>query len=107
MADDTQDATQTMTRNQRYHLLNRESRLQKKREQYNNDPVVIAKREEKQRLKAEKDAEKKALKEAEKEAKRQQKQLELQDKIKLAAETKRLRISKKQPDQNSPVSGQI
>jgi hypothetical protein len=83
-----------MTRNQRYHLLNRETRLQKKREQYNNDPQVIAKREERERLKAEKEAEKIAMKDAEKEAKRQQKQLELQEKIKIAAETKRVRGGK-------------
>jgi hypothetical protein len=83
-----------MTRNQRYHLLNRESRLQKKREQYNNDPEVIAKREERELKKIEKEAQKKIQKDAEKEAKRQQKQLELQEKIKLAAETKRVRGGK-------------
>jgi len=86
-----EDATQKMTRNQRYHLLNREARLQKKREQYNNDPEVIAKREEREHKRAEKEAEKAAMKAAEKEAKRQQKQLELQEKIKIAAETKRVR----------------
>jgi hypothetical protein len=86
-----EEATQKMTRNQRYHLLNRESRLQKQREQYNNDPEVIAKREKREKEKEEKEAQKKAQKEAEKEAKRQQKQLELQEKINLAAETKRVR----------------
>ena len=85
-----------MTRNQRYHLLNRETRLQKQRELYNNDPEIISKREERARIKAEKEALKKAEKEAEKEAKRQQKQLELQEKIKLAADTKRPRNPKSQ-----------
>jgi hypothetical protein len=86
---DTEGEQPTMTRNQRYHLLNREERLRKLREQYNNNPDVIAKKAEKERKKAEKEAEKKAMKAAQKEAKRQQKQIELQDKIKLAAETKR------------------
>jgi len=99
--EETQDVSGVkMTRNQRYHLLNRESRLQKKREKYNNDPDVIAKREEKERKKEEKEAERKAQKEAEKEAKRQQKQLELQEKIRLAAETKRPR--RKEVSEDSP-----
>lgn len=98
------DAVQTLTRNQRYHLLNRETRLQKLREQYHKHPDTIAKKEERERKKAEKEAEKKAIKEAEKEAKRQQKQLELQEKIKLAAETKRSRTCKKQTDSDCPVS---
>jgi hypothetical protein len=87
-----------ITRNQRYHLLNREARLQKAREQYNNDPEVIAKREERERKKAEK--------EAEKEEKRRLKELELKEKIKFAAETKRLRNGKKQKDSDSPVERQ-
>jgi hypothetical protein len=89
-------ATQKMTRNQRYHLLNRESRLQRQRDQYNNDPNVIAKREERELKRAEKMAEKEAKKQAEKEAKRLQRQLDLQEKIKLATETKRVRNSKSQ-----------
>lgn len=98
------DAEQTMTRNQRYHLLNRESRLQKLREQYHSNPEVIAKKEAKERKKAEKEAEKQAIKEAEKEVKRQQKQQELQDKIKLAAETKRPRNRKNQTESDCPAS---
>jgi hypothetical protein len=89
MAEATAEApTIKLTRNQRYHLLNREERLRKQREKYNSDPEVIAKREEKERLRAEK--------EAEKLAKQQQKQTELQERTKIAAETKRIRKSKVQ-----------
>lgn len=103
MAEATAETpTITLTRNQRYHLLNREERLRKQREKYNSDPAVIARREEKERLKAVKEAERKAVKEAEKEAKkeerRQQKQLELQEKIKIAAATKKVRKTKSEID---------
>ena len=54
----------SMTRNQRYHALHREERLAKAAEKYKNNPEVIAKREERERKKAERDAEKAAKKEA-------------------------------------------
>lgn len=92
-----------LTRNQRYHLLNREERNRAHREQYNNNPDVIAKREEKARKKAEKEAERKAEKEAEKELKRQQKQLELKEKVKLALITKRPRKPKSEQTTDTPV----
>lgn len=81
----TTDITK-LTRNQRYHLLNREVRLQKQHEKYINRPDVIAKREERERKKAEK--------EKEKEQKQIQRQAKLEEKIKLAAETKRVRKPK-------------
>lgn len=93
-----------LTRNQRYHLLNREERNRAHREQYNNNPDVIAKREEKVRKKAEKEAEIKAKKEAEKELKRQQKQLELKEKIELALATKRPRKPKSSQTEEAPAS---
>ena len=109
MAEETQDMLQgKMTRHQRYYLLNRESRNQKNKEAYNNRPDVIAKREERERIKAEKEAQKKAEKEAEKEAKketkRQQKQLELQEKTRIAAETKRQRKPKSEATSDYPAS---
>jgi hypothetical protein len=92
-----------LTRNQRYHLLNREERNRSHREQYNNNPDVIAKREEKALKKAEREAERKAEKEAEKELKRQQKQLELKEKVKIALATKRPRKPKSEQTKDTPV----
>jgi hypothetical protein len=86
LSGNTTTDTTKLTRNQRYHLLNREVRLQKQHEKYINRPDVIAKREERERKKAEKEKEK-----IEKEI---QRQIKLQEKIKLAAETKRVRKPK-------------
>jgi hypothetical protein len=86
LSGNTTTDTTKLTRNQRYHLLNREVRLQKQHEKYINRPDVIAKREERERKKAEKEAQK-----IEKEI---QRQIKLQEKIKLAAETKRVRKPK-------------
>jgi hypothetical protein len=80
MADDTQDATQTMPRHQRYYALHREDKLAKERERYNNNPEVIARREERERKRIEK--------EAEKEAKRIEKGKARQEKLALALATK-------------------
>lgn len=63
-----------LTRHQRYYALHRADKLSKENEKYNTNPEVIAKREERERKKAEKAAEKEAKKEAEKEAKRQEKE---------------------------------
>ena len=52
----------TLTRHQRYHALNREKRISYQLERYYNNPDVIAKREERERKKAEKEAEKEAQK---------------------------------------------
>jgi hypothetical protein len=87
MADDTQDATQTMPRHQRYYALHREDKLAKDKERYNNKPEVIAKREERERKRIEKEAEKIAKKEAEKEEKRIEKERVRQEKLALALAT--------------------
>jgi len=84
-----EETTQKMTRNQRYHLLNRESRLQKQREQYNNNPDIILKRMERERIKAEKETEKIAKKEAEKEAKQAAAKAEKEAKKSNASPTKK------------------
>jgi hypothetical protein len=90
----TTDITK-LTKDQRYHLLNREVRLQKQHEKYINRPDVIAKREERERKKAEKEAQKQKEKEERVLQRRMQTQLALEEKIKLAAETKRVRKPKK------------
>jgi hypothetical protein len=80
-----------MPRHQRYYLLHREEKINKVKERYNNNPEVIAKREERERKKAEKEAEKEAKKEAEKEAKRQEKERQREEKIALALATSKKR----------------
>jgi len=59
-----------LTKHQRYYELHREARNAKRLERYYNAPIVIAKREEKERKKAEKEA----LIAAEKEFKRLQRE---------------------------------
>lgn len=73
MEEETNETTMPtvkMSRNQRYHALHRESRCEKRKEVYHNRPDVIAKKEERERKKAEKEAQQKAEKEA-KEANKQ------------------------------------
>jgi len=78
-----------MSRNQRYHALHREERCAKRRERYYNSPEVIAKKEEHERKKIEKEL----LKKAEKEAKKAEKLAELdkarQEVLQLALATKK------------------
>ena len=97
MADDTQDATQTMPRHQRYYALHRDEKLAKDKERYNNKPEVIAKREEKERKRAEKEAEKQLKKESEKEAKRIEKERLRQEKLELALATSKKKIIEGRP----------
>ena len=90
MADDVATATNIedtvkLTRNQRYHALHREERISKILDKYHKNPDVIAKKEERERKKAEKVAEK----EAKKEAKRIEKERIRQEKLVLALATKR------------------
>jgi hypothetical protein len=73
--DESTETIKTMTRYQIYHALNRAKRLEKAAERYHNDPAVIAKRAERERLKAEKEAAKAAAKAVQEEQKKQQKQL--------------------------------
>jgi len=73
--DEPAETVETMTRYQIYHALNRAKRLEKAAERYHNDPAVIAKRAERERLKAEKEAAKTAAKAVQDEQKKQQKQL--------------------------------
>jgi hypothetical protein len=68
-----------MPRHQRYYMLHRDQKLNKLKEQYNNNPEVIARREERLRKKAEKDAQT--------EAKRIEKERIRQEKLALAEAT--------------------
>jgi hypothetical protein len=77
-----EEATQKMTPEMRYYYRNREERINKIKEKYNNNPEVIAKREERERKRAEK--------EAEKEAKRLEKERIRQEKLLAAETTKRI-----------------
>lgn len=69
----------------RFYYLHREERKKKQLERYHNDPAVIAKREEKERKRAEKEAQK----EAEKELKRMEREKLVQERTAKALETRR------------------
>jgi hypothetical protein len=84
-----EDTAQKMTPATRYYRLHRDEQLARKKEEYNNSPEVIAKREQRERKKAEKEAQIEAEREAERELKRIEKERILQEKIALAKATKR------------------
>jgi hypothetical protein len=79
-----------MTRNQRYHALNREQRCAKRMERYYNSPEVIAKKEERERSKAEKELAKRAEQEAKKAEKRAEKERARQEVLQLAIATRKV-----------------
>lgn len=74
-----EQATDMITPAARFYRLHREEQLAKKKEEYNNRPDIIAKRQERQRKKAEK--------EAEKEAKLLEKENKLKERIAIAENT--------------------
>lgn len=78
MAEET---TQKMTSDMRYYYRNREERINIVKDRYHNNPEVIAKKEERERKRTEK--------EAEKEAKRIEKERIRQEKLALAEATQR------------------
>jgi len=89
----------TMTRHQRYYALHREEKLAKVKERYKNDPNHIARQQEKERRKAEKEGEriekekakqeKKALIEKQKKEKMELTEKIRQEKLALALATKK------------------
>ncbi len=81
MAEESQEDAHKMTPEMRYYYRNREERIHKVKEKYNNNPEVIAKRKERENKKVEK--------EAEKEAKRIEKERIRQEKLLSAESTKR------------------
>lgn len=72
-----------ISRGARYYRLHREERIIKSKEYYNSHPDVIAKREERERIKAEKAA----LKEAERAAKEAEKVRKRQERLEFAKRT--------------------
>lgn len=70
-----------ISRAARYYRLHREERLEKAKEAYHNRPEVIAKKEEREKKKAEK------LTEAQKEEKRKERERLRQEKLELAIKT--------------------
>ena len=72
---------ETITPAARFYRLHRDEQLAKKKLEYQNRPDVIAKREERERKKAEKNAAKKD--------KQQEKDKKVQERIAIAVETKR------------------
>lgn len=81
--------TETITPSARFYRLNRDEHLAKKKAQYDARPDVIAKREEKERKRAERDAIKAAKKEEEKAMKRAEKEKKAHALVLVAEQTRR------------------
>ena len=79
-----------MNKYQRYYALHREECNAQRLSRYHNSPAIIAKREEKERLKAEKEASKRAEKEAEKLRKKAEREEKHREKKQLALTTKKI-----------------
>lgn len=78
-----------ITPSARFYRLNRDEHLAKKKAQYDARPDVIAKREEKERKRAERDVINAMKKEAEKAVKRAEKEKKAQALVLVAEQTKR------------------
>lgn len=87
MEKTAQTSLEAMTPATRYYLLNREERLKKMSDRYHNRPDVIAKKAERERLKAEKDAKRAYEKEEKKVARAHRDGISLEQKIELAKKT--------------------
>lgn len=74
-----------MNKNLRYYVLHREKCNEQRLARYYNNPTVIARREEKERIRAQK----KAVLEADKERKKTERELKKQELIALALATKK------------------
>jgi hypothetical protein len=86
------EATETMNKNKRYYALHREECNALRLARYHNNPDVIARKEERERKKAEKDAYQKA----EKEKKQIEREKKRQEQIQLALATRKVT---KKPDE--------
>lgn len=80
---------ETITPAARFYRLHRDEQLAKKKLEYQNRPDVIAKREERERKKAEKKSENALTKLAEKAAKQAEKDKKVQERVEIAIKTKR------------------
>jgi bisphosphoglycerate-independent phosphoglycerate mutase (AlkP superfamily) len=83
------ETTKTLTAHQRYYALHREQRLAQRKEAYKNDPVVQAKRDERERKKAEKEEAKLLAKEEEKQRKELERAKKREEKLQLALATRK------------------
>jgi hypothetical protein len=92
---DVQDVQENMDKHKRYYILHREEANARRLIRYHNNPKVIAKKEERERKKAEKEAQK----ELEKEAKLLEKARKHEELIQLALATKK----KMEANPNPPV----
>ena len=86
------EATEPMNKNQRYYTLHREESNALRLARYHNKPEVIAKREERERKKAEKEAQQKA----EKDAKLIEKKKIRQEKLQVALATRKVTKNKEE-----------
>jgi hypothetical protein len=86
---DTEGEQPTMTPEMRYYYRHRDEKIARDLARYHNRPDVIAKRGERERLRAEKQLKTEAEKMAKKEAKRMEKERIVQEKLALAEATKR------------------
>ena len=96
MAEET--AATNITPAARFYRLHRDEQLARKKEEYNNRPEVIAKREERRRKQAEREAGKGTEKMEDNETKEEKRERIRQEKLKVALETRR---KLKKPTQDS------
>ena len=89
-ATETMNATETMTSAARFYLLHRETVLAQRKATYDARPDVIARREERERIREEKATLLLQKKQEERAAKKEEKQKKLQEKTLLAENTKRV-----------------
>ncbi len=89
-ATETMNATETMTTAARFYLLHREQVLAQRKAAYDARPDVIARREERERIREEKATLLLQKKQEERAAKKEEKQKKLQEKTLLAENTKRV-----------------
>ncbi len=93
----------TMTSNVRFYLLHREKVLAQRKEAYDKRADVIARREEKERIREEKAALLLQQKQEKHAMKQEEKQKKLQEKILLAEKTKRVfKKTQSQPPSEAP-----
>ncbi len=101
-ATETMNATETMTYSKRFYHLHRETVLAQRKAAYDARPDVVARREEKERIKEEKAALRLQKDQKEKAIKNEAKQKKLQEMALLAEKTKRVKKSQISPSEDPP-----
>ena len=103
--DEKTMSTEMMTSTMRYYHFNREAVLAQRKAAYDSRPDVIARREEKERIREEKAVLRLQKKQEEDAVKQAEKQKKLQEKLLLAEKTKRVfKKSQSSPQENIPRS---